>query len=109
MGGKREKYKTQMDEKPQEIEKEKQNLKVLEQSEYKKQTDEKTQEIEKENQNLKALEESDNAPQSEIAKSREKIRLLQIEKESLNSAYISLQISKLQMLHRERLKINKQN
>ena len=75
----------------------------------KKQMDEKTQEIEKENQNLKALEESDNAPQREIAKSREKIRLLQIEKESLNSAYISLQISKLQMLHRERLKNNKQN
>ena len=78
-----------MDEKTQEIEKEKQNLKVLEQSEYKKQMDEKTQEIEKENQNLKALEESDNAPQSEIAKSREKIRLLQIEKESLTSAKLN--------------------
>ena len=38
--------------------------------------DEKTQEIEKENQNLKVLEESDDAPQSEIDKSRAKIRLL---------------------------------
>ena len=54
---------------------------------YKKEMDEKTQEIEKENQNLKALEESDDPPQNEIDKSREKIRLLQIEKESLKSAY----------------------
>ena len=48
----------------------------------------KKQEIEKESKNLEALEESDDAPQSEIAKSREKIRLLQIEKDSLKSAYI---------------------
>ena len=49
--------------------------------------DEKTQEIEKENENLKALEESDDPPQSEIDKSRAKIRVLQIEKESLKSEY----------------------
>ena len=49
--------------------------------------DEKTQEIEKENENLKALEESDDPPQSEIGKSRAKIRVLQIEKESLKSEY----------------------
>ena len=47
--------------------------------------DEKTQEIEKENENLKALEESDDP--SEIDKSRAKIRVLQIEKESLKSEY----------------------
>ena len=49
--------------------------------------EEKTKEIEKENQNLKAPEESDDAPQSEIDKSRAKIRHLQIEKESLKPAY----------------------
>ena len=49
--------------------------------------DEKTQEIEKENKNLKALEESDDPPQSEIDKSKAKIRVLQIEKESLKCEY----------------------
>ena len=49
---------------------------------YKKQINEKTQEIEKENQNLRALEESDDAPQSDIDKSRAKIR-----KEIIKSAY----------------------
>ena len=49
--------------------------------------DERTQEIEKENENLKALEESDDPPQSEIDKSRAKLRVLQIEKESLKSQY----------------------
>ena len=44
--------------------------------------DEKTQEIEKENKNLKALEESDD--RAEIDKTKAKIRVLQIEKESLN-------------------------
>ena len=52
---------------------------------FKKMMDEKTQEIEKENENLKALEESDEPPQSEIDKSRAKIRVLQIEKESLKA------------------------
>ena len=47
--------------------------------------DEKTQEIEKENQNLKAPQ--SDAPQSEIDKSRAKIKLLQMEKESMKSAY----------------------
>ena len=46
--------------------------------------DEKTQEIEKEKGNLKSLEESDDPPQSEIDKTKAKIRVLQIEKESLN-------------------------
>ena len=54
---------------------------------FKKMLDEKSQEIEKENKNLKALEESDDSPQSEIDKSRAKIRLLQLEKESLKSEY----------------------
>ena len=49
--------------------------------------DEKTQEIEKENENLKALEESDDPSQSEIGKSKSKIRVLQIEKESLKAEY----------------------
>ena len=49
--------------------------------------DEKTQEIEKENKNLKALEGSDDPAQSEIDKSKAKIRVLQIEKESLKSEY----------------------
>ena len=49
--------------------------------------DEKTQEIEKENENLKALEESDDPSQSEIDKSKAKIRVLQIEKESSKSKY----------------------
>ena len=49
--------------------------------------DERTQEIEKENENLKALEEADDPPQSEIDKSRAKIRVLQIEKESLKSEH----------------------
>ena len=43
---------------------------------FKKLLDEKTQEIVKENKNLKALEESDDPPQSEIGKSRAKIRVL---------------------------------
>ena len=47
--------------------------------------DEKTQEIKKENENLKALEESDD--NVEIAKTKAKIRVLQIEKESLKSEY----------------------
>ena len=54
---------------------------------FKKMMDEKTQEIEKENENLKALEESDDPPQSEIGKSRAKIRVLQIEKESLKAEF----------------------
>ena len=54
---------------------------------YKKLMDEKTQEIEKENQNLKALKESDDPPQSEIKKTRDKIRVSQMEKESLKSLY----------------------
>ena len=54
---------------------------------FKKMMDEKTQEIEKENENLKALEESDEPPQSEIDKSRAKIRVLQIEKESLKAEF----------------------
>ena len=53
----------------------------------KKEMDEKTQEIEKENENLKALEESDEPPQSKIAKSRAKIQVLQIEKESLKAEF----------------------
>ena len=54
---------------------------------FKKMMDEKTQEIEKENENLKALEESDDPSQSEIGKSKAKIRVLQIEKESLKAEY----------------------
>ena len=54
---------------------------------YEKQTNQKTQGIKKENQNLKALEESDDAPQSDIDKSRAKIRLPKIEKETIKSAY----------------------
>ena len=54
---------------------------------FKKKMDEKTQEIEKENENLKALEESDEPPQSEIDKTRAKIRVLQIEKESLKAEF----------------------
>ena len=50
---------------------------------FKKMMDEKTQEIE----NLKALEESDEPPQSEIDKTRAKIRVLQIEKESLKAEF----------------------
>ena len=41
----------------------------------------------KKTENLKALEESDEPPQSEIDKSRAKIRVLQVEKESLKSEY----------------------
>ena len=59
----------------------------MQREDFKKLIDEKTQEIEKENKNLKALEESDDPPQSEIDKSRAKIRVLQIEKESLKSEY----------------------
>ena len=54
---------------------------------FKKMMDEKTREIEKENKNLKALEESDEPSQSEIDKSKAKIRVLQIEKESMKSEY----------------------
>ena len=57
----------------------------MQREDFKKLMDEKTQEIEKENKNLKALEESDDLPQSEIDKSRPKIRVFQIEKESLRS------------------------
>ena len=59
----------------------------IEREDFKKMMDERTQEIEKENENLKALEESDDPPQSEIDKSRAKIRVLQIEKETLKSQY----------------------
>ena len=59
----------------------------VQREEFKKKMDEKTQEIEKENENLKALEESDEPPQSEIAKSRAKIQVLQIEKESLKAEF----------------------
>ena len=59
----------------------------MQREDYKKKMDEKTQEIEKENENLKALEESGDPPQSEIGKSRAKIRVLQIEKESLKAEY----------------------
>ena len=57
----------------------------MEREDFKKLMDKKTQEIEKENNNLKALEESNDA--SEIEKSRAKIRVLQIEKEFLKSEY----------------------
>ena len=59
----------------------------MQREDFKKLMDEKTQEIEKENKNLKALEESDDPLQSEIDKSKAKIRVLQIEKESLKSEY----------------------
>ena len=59
----------------------------MQREDFKKMMDEKTQEIEKENENLKALEESDEPPQSEIDKSRAKIRVLQIEKESLKAEF----------------------
>ena len=59
----------------------------MQREDYKKAMDEKTQEIEKENENLKALEEADDPPQSEIDKSRAKIRVLQIEKESLKEGF----------------------
>ena len=52
----------------------------VQREDFKKTMDEKTQEIEKENENLKALEEADDPPQSEIDKSRAKIRVLQMEK-----------------------------
>ena len=54
---------------------------------FKKLMDEKTQEIEKEKGNLKSLEESHDPPQREIDKTEAKIRVLQIEKESLKSEY----------------------
>ena len=54
---------------------------------FKKMMNEKTQEIEKENENLKAHEESGDPSQSEIGKSKAKIRVLQIEKESLKAEY----------------------
>ena len=60
----------------------------VQREEFKKMMDEKTQEIEKENENLKALEESDEPPQSEIAKSRAKMQVLQIEKELLKAEFI---------------------
>ena len=59
----------------------------VQREDFKKTMDEKTQEIEKENENLKALEEADDPPQSEIDKSRAKIRVLQIEKESLKEGF----------------------
>ena len=48
----------------------------MQREDFKNLMDEKTQEIEKENKNLKALEESDDPPQSEIDKTRAKIRVL---------------------------------
>ena len=57
----------------------------MQREDFKKQMDKKTQEIEKENENLKALEESDD--RAEIDKTKAKIRVLQIEKESLKSEY----------------------
>ena len=59
----------------------------MQREDFKKMMDERTQEIEKENKNLKALEESDDPPQSKIDKIKAKIRVLQIEKESLKSEY----------------------
>ena len=59
----------------------------IQREDFKKMMDDKTQEIEKENENLNALQESDDPPQSEIDKSKAKIRVLQIEKESLKSDY----------------------
>ena len=59
----------------------------VQREDFKKRMDVKTQEIEKENENLKALEESDDPPQSEIDNSRAKIRVLQIEKESLKAEF----------------------
>ena len=59
----------------------------MQREDFKRLMDEKTREIEKENENLEALEESDSPPQSEIGKSRAKIRILQVEKESLKSEY----------------------
>ena len=48
----------------------------MQREDFKKLMDEKTQEIEKENNNLKILEESGDLPQSEIEKSRAKIPVL---------------------------------
>ena len=59
----------------------------VQREDFKKMMDKKTKETEKENENLKALEESDDPPQGEIGKSKAKIRILQIEKESLKSEY----------------------
>ena len=59
----------------------------MQREDFKRLMDEKTREIEKENENLEALEESDSPPQSEIGKSRAKIRVLQVEKESLKAEY----------------------
>ena len=50
---------------------------------FKRMMDEKTQEIEKENDNIKALEESDD--HAGIEKSKAKIQVLQTEKESLKA------------------------
>ena len=47
---------------------------------FKKLMDEKTQEIEKEKGNLKSLEESDDPPQSEIDKTKAKIRFFKSKK-----------------------------
>ena len=57
----------------------------LQREDFKKLMDEKTQEIEKENNNLKDLEESDD--RAGIDKTKAKIRVLQIEKESLKAEY----------------------
>ena len=57
----------------------------MQREDFKKLMDERTQEFEKENENLKALEESDD--RTKIEKSKAKIRVLQIEKESLKSEY----------------------
>ena len=57
----------------------------MQKEDFKKLIDEKTQEIEKEIDNLKALEESDD--RAEIDNTKAKIRVLQIEKESLKSEY----------------------
>ena len=53
---------------------------VKKEKDIKKLMDEKTQEIEKENQNLKALEESDDPPQSKIKKTRDKYEFLKWKK-----------------------------
>ena len=57
----------------------------LQREDFKKLMDEKTQEIEKENENLKDLEESDD--RAGIAKTKARIRVLQMEKEKFKADY----------------------
>ena len=64
----------------------------------------KHEKIEKENENLKALEESDDPPQSEIGKSKAKIRVLQIEKESLKAEYNLTDLRKSRARRKKRLR-----